>query len=86
MKEITEENVLSVINSLEKYDVALCEIDRSLVDLGIDSIGFVQIIVLLEEEFACEIPDSKLLMTEMGTIRKIVEVLQSLEREENEKD
>ena len=48
-------------------------------DLGMDSITFVQIIVALEEEFECEIPDSKLLITEMNTIQKIVEVLKTIQ-------
>lgn len=47
-------------------------------DLGMDSITFIQIIVGLEEAFDCEIPDSKLLITEMNTAQKMIEVLQAL--------
>ena len=39
---------------------------------------FVRIIVALEEEFDCEIPDEKLLITEMDTVQKMVDVLQSI--------
>ena len=41
-----------------------------------DSISFIQTIVSLEEEFECEIPDSKLLISEMNTVNKIIDVLQ----------
>ena len=46
-----------------------------LVELGVDSITFIRIVVELEELFEIEIPDEKLLITEMGTIHKIVEVV-----------
>lgn len=44
-----------------------------------DSITFIRIIVSLEEEFECETPDSKLLLTEMNTVYKMFEVLQSID-------
>ena len=43
-----------------------------------DSITFIQIVVALEEEFECEIPDEKLLITEMDTVQKMLDVLQSI--------
>ena len=39
------------------------------------SIDFVRIIVGLEEEFDCEIPDSKLLISEMDTISKMYQAI-----------
>ena len=41
-----------------------------------DSITFIQVVVALEEAFECEIPDEKLLITEMDTVQKMVDVLQ----------
>ena len=43
-----------------------------------DSITFIKIIVAVEEEFECEIPDSKLLLGEMNTVNKIVQVLNDI--------
>ena len=43
-----------------------------------DSITFIQVVVALEEAFECEIPDEKLLITEMDTVQKMVDVLQSV--------
>lgn len=53
-------------------------IDEDFSSLGVDSISFVKIIVAIEEAFDCEIPDSKLLIKELGTVNKIVSLLKSL--------
>ena len=47
-----------------------------------DSICFVKIIVSLEDEFECEIPDSKLLISEMNTAKKVIAVLNALHKED----
>ena len=48
-----------------------------------DSIAFIHIIEALEEEFECEIPDDKLLINEMDTVKKIIDVLQTLYDEQS---
>lgn len=78
MKEVTVESILHVINSLDNIEVSTEQLDEYLPDLGVDSIAFIQIIVGLEEMFDCEIPDSKLLISEMDTVRKMFDVLQEL--------
>lgn len=84
MKSVTTENVLKVINNAENLEITKEQIAENLPHLGMDSITFIQIVVALEEEFECEIPDPKLLITEMDTIQKIIDVLQSLYNEQNE--
>ena len=39
---------------------------------------FIQMVVAIEEAFDCEIPDSKLIMSEMDTVEKIMAVLAEL--------
>ena len=78
MKEVTLEGVLHVINSLDNIEVSIEQVDEYLPDIGMDSISFIQIIVGLEETFDCEIPDSKLLISEMDTVNKMFEVLKEL--------
>jgi acyl carrier protein len=56
-------------------EVTLEQCDDDLLELGLDSIKFIQIIVSLEEAFKCEIPDEKLLLTEMNSVNKMLEVL-----------
>ena len=78
MKEVSTAIVLEIINRSEKLEVNQAQIKESLPELGMDSITFIQIVVALEEEFECEIPDEKLLITEMDTVQKMVDVLQSI--------
>ncbi len=78
MKAVTVEDILRVINSLDNIEVSTEQLDESLPDLGMDSISFIQIVVGLEETFDCEIPDSKLLISEMDTVQKMFDVLQEL--------
>lgn len=76
MKEITKEKILEIVNSVQDMEATMNQCDDDLLELGLDSIKFIQIIVLLEEAFECEIPDEKLLLTEMNSVNKMLEVLQ----------
>ena len=50
-------------------------IDLNLIDIGMDSIKFVQLILLLEQSLNFEYPDEKLLINESNTIRKISQTI-----------
>ena len=52
------------------------QLEVDLTELGMQSILFIQIVVALEEEFECEIPDSKLLMSDMNTLGKMVDAVE----------
>ena len=78
MEKVTAEGILRVINSLDNIEVSTEQLDEHLPNLGMDSISFIHIVVSLEEAFDCEIPDSKLLISEMDTVRKMLDVLQGL--------
>lgn len=84
MKEITKENVLEFVNSIQDLEVSEDQCDDNLLELGVDSIKFIQIIVSLEETFECEIPDEKLLFTEMNSVNKMLEVIQLAVNERNQ--
>lgn len=80
MKEVTKEKILEIVNAnIVNVAVNAEQYDADLSERGMDSIRFIQIIVSLEEEFECEVPDSKLLLTEMNTVNKIYDVLTSIE-------
>ena len=76
MKEIAKERILEIVNSVQDMEVTVDQCDDDLLEMGLDSIKFIQIIVSLEETFECEIPDEKLLLTEMNSVNKMFEVLQ----------
>ena len=85
MKAVTAEGVLNIINTIGKFKITQEQVEDNLPNLGMDSITFIQIIVALEETFECEIPNEKILITEMNTVQKIIDVLQTLyDEQENE--
>lgn len=69
---------LKVLSNCYNLKVNVEQIEDDLTKLGMDSITFIQIIVGLEEVFECEITDDKLLITEMGTIQMMFDVLQGV--------
>ena len=79
MNEVTKEKILEIVNTnIENGAVTVEQYDSDLSKLGMDSIPFIRIIVSLEEAFECEVPDSKLLLTEMNTISKITDVISAV--------
>ena len=79
MRKDIVDKVLIVLNAnLESKEITFEQIEDDLSDLGMDSITFIRIIVALEEAFDIEIPDEKLLLTEMNTISKVVKVISAV--------
>ena len=79
MNNISVEDVLQIINKTdENLNIKRDQIGENLLDLGLDSIKFIQMVVAIEEALDCEIPDSKLIMSEMDTVEKIMAVLTEL--------
>ena len=77
-------DVLIIINNVMKQyndegnvdiQIDLNEIETTFDEIGMSSIAFVAIIVSLEEKFMIEIPDEYLSMSELNSVKKIVEVL-----------
>ena len=80
MKEITVEKIIEILNAnIENAEISQDTLDEDLSELGMDSITFIKIIVALEEEFECEVPDSKLLLGEMNTANKIFQILKDID-------
>ena len=52
-------------------------LDTNLQNIGMDSIKFIKLIVEIEGEFDIEYPDDKLLITESGTLNKIITIVGS---------
>ena len=76
MERLLQTRVLNILNNnLENYQIDIEQLDDDLTLLGLDSFTFMKVVVSLENEFECEIPDSKLFIYEMNTINKIVDVL-----------
>lgn len=79
MKEFSIKDIINVINSTGKITIKDNQLDTNLIEAGMDSITFIRIVVDLESIFDCEIPDSKLLLSEMNTVQKIYNVLDEVD-------
>ncbi len=79
MNKVTKEKILEIVNTnIENGAVTVEQYDSELSKLEMDSIQFIRSIVSLEQEFECEVPDSKLLLTEMNTISKMTDVISAV--------
>ena len=75
----TRERLLQIINENIETQITMEQSDKDLTEVGVDSIAFIRIIVAIEETFECEIPDSKLMISEMNTMGKMWEVIEAIE-------
>lgn len=68
--------VLEIVSAhIEDKEIITEQADEDLLQHVMDSIKFITIIVALEETFEIEVPDENLLITEMGTVNKMVNVI-----------
>ena len=72
----TEKIVLILNDAIDGLNLQEDQYDVDLSTKGMTSLVFIHVVVALEDEFECEIPDSKLVLSEMNTVNKIKDVLQ----------
>lgn len=85
MDKETLNSIINIVNATLPSNLLLDiqNINDDLETIGIDSLSFIQIIVAIEDEFECEIPDSKLIVNELNTIKKIYSIISALKNGEN---
>ena len=62
--------IVNLTEPIEKIDV-----DAKFQNIGVDSLAFVRIVVEIENYFEMEFPIDKLSINEVGTLRKLCEVV-----------
>ena len=75
-KEALLLQIKRIVQDILGVQLGTDQLEADLTELGMQSILFIQIVVALEEEFECEIPDSKLLMSDMNTLGKMVDTVE----------
>nr|WP_296467574.1 acyl carrier protein [uncultured Acetatifactor sp.] len=76
MEEKIMDEILEIVGqNIDNNDILTQQLDKDLAELGMDSISFIKIIVLLEEHFSCEIPDEKLTMDQLNTCNKLYDIV-----------
>ena len=77
--------VLKILNTnMDNVKVDVAQIDKDLSVIGMDSLVFIRVIVALVEEFDIEFADDKLLMSEMNSVSKILDVVADTLAEKHE--
>ena len=69
--------IKKIVNEILSTNISIKD-DSDLQEFGMDSIKFVQIIIALEDEFKCEIPEEFFLMEKMNSVDKIERVISKL--------
>ena len=75
MKSTIAETVYQVLNNHLLEQIKTDNQDDDLTQYGMDSIIFIKIVVDLEDALQFELPDEKLLISEMDTMNKIICVI-----------
>ena len=81
MKTVCETIAQIIEECVEGIDLRERQYEEKLTDLGVDSLAFVQIIVLIEEKLQVEFPDECLLISESDTINKIASIVIELKQD-----
>lgn len=84
MKSKYIEKVAAIIASIiEKININTLDPDDDLQQMGMDSISFIRVIVTIEEEFEVEFPDDYLIIDNMNTLNKIIDIVMMLQCEDS---
>ena len=72
IKNYIREIISELLEMYENFDE-----NENLVELGMESVKFVELILQIEEHFNIQIPDEKLNFVDMNTLKNIVAVVES---------
>jgi acyl carrier protein len=79
IESVIKDKVLDLLSVDLDYQIDLSS-DTVLQNVGMNSIMFIKLIVEIESIFNVEYPDEKLILTESGTLREIVSVINNILR------
>lgn len=71
-----EQKLINLIK--EKFNLETLDLDMNFEQLGISSIGFIELIIDIEKLYKTRIPDSLLNIESLGTVNKIISELKKL--------
>lgn len=85
MRGYISQKVLDILKTnIKGIELTQQQAEEDLSLIGMDSISLIHVIVEIENMFEIEIPDEKLLLSEMNTLSKIVDVVCIILSERNE--
>lgn len=72
------DNILKMIADVMEISEETVSVDKSFQDLGMNSIGFINVIIKCETDFDIEFADDKFLMTNFPTIADFINYVETL--------
>ena len=75
MDEIIQKIIEIVTRNMGNEQFSTLESNSKLSELGMSSMAFIQMVVEIEETFDIEIPDEKVMISQMGTLDQIIDVV-----------
>ncbi|WP_167957214.1 acyl carrier protein [Anaerosporobacter faecicola] len=72
------DNILKMISEVLELSGDMVTPEKNFQDIGMNSIGFINVIIKCETEFDIEFEDDKFLMTSFPTIGDFIEYVESL--------
>jgi acyl carrier protein len=68
---------ISELIKLERNAVDSIDLDADLIEFGLDSLNSIELIVRLEDEFDIEIDDNDLIIDNINTLNKLINIVQN---------
>lgn len=76
MNILSKESLSKIINNILKDQIITPQrFDDDFENYGVDSISFIKIIVSVEDAYNIEIPDSKLIYSELNSVNKMFDTI-----------
>lgn len=75
MDEIIQKIIEIVTRNIGNEQCLTLEPNCNLSELGMSSMAFIQMVVEIEETFDIEIPDEKVMISQLGTLDQIINVV-----------
>lgn len=76
MQKDIEKMLIETINmNFTEIEVGEEQLNMNLSKIGFDSIKFIQLIVLIEDAFQVEVPDEYLMISELKTLKEVIDVI-----------
>lgn len=75
-----KEKIIKILATvMDNENISIADSNSDLITLGLDSVLFIRMAIMIEEEFNIKIPDSRLYLEDMNTIDKIEHVIEMIE-------
>ena len=81
-----QETIFSIISDISGFSIEKLSEDKSMEELELNSIVFIQIVIQCENKFGIEFEDDQLLLNNFPTIKHLIEYVQLKYQEVNKEE